>query len=439
MTPLKKIVLFLVMSFLTPALTQAVTMKEALNKAAEYFVKQAVKIESGEKLHILEIINYNSKKNDLLGKRIETDMYFALERQLPDFGLYLGKEIGKSNELQMVGTYEPKGKITIIKLRVLRGSEVLAQTEVSYDTKTRRKSLVAVLDVESDLLTYDQRRILSEVFRTALDETNAFDMASSSDIDKMNPDDIQNATGCTRDTCATIIGEQLGVDRVISSSVLKMDDKLYYVTGKIMDIKDGSILVTTTVKHKGVIVDLDRSMRDLADKLTVDIAGVAPASPVIREPVEIAEAPPVEPEEEIQPVKPKIEEESSSNMIWQITAVSLALVSASQSLNAATEYNNLADENSSIKEEYETANSAEREELNSEFEDNQEKMTACKQNVQLYDGLTAVFVLWEGYLLWSWFSDSEELTMNEERIKPSIDVTYANNKPEPRLSIKYSF
>ena len=49
----------------------------------------------------------------------------------------------------------------------------------------------------------------------------------------MNSDEIQRVTGCSRATCATIIGEQLGVDRVISSSFMKIDEDYYVVAANL--------------------------------------------------------------------------------------------------------------------------------------------------------------------------------------------------------------
>ena len=77
-----------------------------------------------------------------------------------------------------------------------------------------------------------------------LSKSENFDIAGSADIDKMKSDEIHKATGCSRDTCATSIGEQLGVDRVVSSSFMKNDENYYVVSGKMMDIQDGSILVS---------------------------------------------------------------------------------------------------------------------------------------------------------------------------------------------------
>ena len=301
---MKKALFLLSCLLVIPLLSYAVSMKDALNSAAGYFVKQAVKIEPGEELHVIEVVNWASKENDIDGKKIETEMYFALERQLPDFKLFLGKGPHPEREIYLAGSYEKKGEKTFVKLRVFKANEILAQTEVSFDTKAYRKTLVAVLDLEAATMNIEQRKVFSDVFRSALIEIGAFDIASSADIDKMNPDEIQAATGCTRDTCATIIGEQLGVDRVISSSLRKVDENYYFLTAKMMDIADGSILASKTVEHNGSL----RTLKDALQTLAVEITGDPSKIEMVEETKPIMA---VEPKEEVQivePIKPATEE-----------------------------------------------------------------------------------------------------------------------------------
>lgn len=267
--------LLVVLCCLSPALSFATTLKEAVDNAAEYFVKEAVRIDPGMELHVLQVVNFSSGENDIDGKKIETEIYFALERQLPDFKLFLGKGPNKEKEIYLSGTYEKRGDITIVKFQVFKEKEILAQKEVEFDSKVYRKTLVAVLDLEATMLNGEQRKIFSDIFRSALNDIGEFDLASSADIDKMNPDAIQQASGCTRDTCATIIGEQLGVDRVISSSLRKVDENYYFLAGKMIDIKDGSLLVSKTVEHSGSLRTLKDALQELAEEISGKVATVS--------------------------------------------------------------------------------------------------------------------------------------------------------------------
>ncbi|MCP4757545.1 MAG: hypothetical protein GY866_42345, partial [Proteobacteria bacterium] len=120
--------------------------------------------------------------------------------------------------------------------------------------------------------------LFSDVFRSVFTEADLFDMVSSADIDKMSPDTVQKQTRCTRDECATIIGEQLGVDRVISSSLRKIDQDSLYLTAKVINIKDGSIIASKIVEHQGPVKSLIPSVEKLATLLIEDLKGTGKTS-----------------------------------------------------------------------------------------------------------------------------------------------------------------
>ena len=188
---LKKRHFLILLCLIFPAHTNGTTMEEALKGAAKYFTSTSIKFKESHK-------------------------------KFPKFKLILQSEaiggITSKDAVFIKGSYEPRGKTIILRFQAVKGlfgGEILGQVNMAYSTKkARKKTLVAVLDIEAKTLRLEQRKILSDVFRTAFGDIGAFDMASSSEIDKMDADQIQVASGCTRDTCATIIGEQLGVDRV---------------------------------------------------------------------------------------------------------------------------------------------------------------------------------------------------------------------------------
>lgn len=251
----------------------AKNLEEALDEAAEYFVKSAVRIEYNQALHILEIVNFHSNKRDDRGRKIEDALFLAMERRNADFKLMKGPGENREDEINLSGTYEMKADTVTLRLQIFKDKEILAQYNVDYEAdQTRKKSLVAVLDIEAENLEKSQRKAFGDVFRSHLADTGVFDLASSAEIDKLDPDVIQKSTGCTRDTCATIIGEQLGVDRVISSSLFMVTEHHYILSSKIMDIEDGSILVSRVVEHRSRIEKLPRALKEMAKQLTSDPA-----------------------------------------------------------------------------------------------------------------------------------------------------------------------
>jgi hypothetical protein len=429
---------------LLPSLTHALSLKDALDEAAIYLTKTAVKIDSSKKM-VIHVVNYHSEKQDTDAKKIETELYFALERHFLNYELVLLSEaiagVSGRNAVFVKGTYEKQGEKTVLRLQALKGSLtgiILAQTMVGFETKKSvRKTLVAVMDIEASDLKPNRRKAYSEIFRSALIQIGAFDLASSSDIDKLNPDAIQKATGCTRDECATIIGEQLGVDRSISTTLLKLGERNYFLSSKILDIKDGSILSAITFEHKGGLDTIRDSLEKLAGKLacslektcgqTDKLEGKPDEVESVEEQYQAAE--PIKTYEEPSfGIKEYIAERTKSNLEWHITALSTFILSGSLAIYYANSYNDLADENDSIIEKTNTATS--QDELTtyeSDFTSNQKKMEDHKTNINVFNALTVLSAVWEGYLFF--FSGEDTINSEEQSIRffiqPDIRSAYS--------------
>jgi|GEM_PF-3092854 len=253
---------------------QAAPMEEALQRAATNLSTKINGHTAGERF-LISIINKHTNSRDTTASELETEMYFALEQSFPNLKRLLLSETlaGVSSEgtLFVKGEYSRQGNQITLQLRVMEGTqsgELIAQTKVSFIfQKEREKTLVAVLDVEAEILDSDSRKIYSEIFHSALNQLDAFEIASSAEVDKMDPDGIQEATGCTRDECATIIGEQLGVDRVISTSLIKRGKNSFFLTGKLFDINTGALIRSVNITHRGTMNDMDPAFEELAQKL----------------------------------------------------------------------------------------------------------------------------------------------------------------------------
>ena len=269
-----KILAIILVVLIIPLVSNAWTLKEALDQAATYF-KTSGKISQKDKIVITGVVNYHSKKRDSLGEKIETELYFAIERKFPEVKLVDISEslagVSLKSKIVLKGSYEQKGDSTILRLQTLKGvmsGEILTQSTFEFETgRVTEKALVAVLDLEAKTMDEEQRKAFSDILRSALGNIGRFEIVSSAEIDKRNPDEIQKQTGCTRDSCAVIIGQQLGVDRVISSSFRKVSDGMYILAAKMMDIEDGSIVTSKTVTHTGQLQTLETSLNSLAQLL----------------------------------------------------------------------------------------------------------------------------------------------------------------------------
>ena len=288
---MKKIILIFLVICITPTLLFAKNLEDALNEASQFFTKTLSNVDPGKQL-IIQVVNYHSKKSDSDAKEIETDFYFILEKHLPSFKLVLLDEaragISDSKAIYLHGSYEKKGDETILRFQALKGSLsgiIMGQKMVKFESEEpQSKSLVAVLDFDSNFLVKIQRKIYSDMLRAELINMDAFDMASSADLDKMNPEAIQEQYGCTRDECATIIGEQLGVDRSIATSMHRISENNFVLSANVFNIKKSSIEKVSIVEHHGDLSTLRESIKKLARKLTGGDSGNHTRNKIVERP-----------------------------------------------------------------------------------------------------------------------------------------------------------
>ncbi len=126
---------------------------------------------------------------------------------------------------------------------------------------------VLVFDLESKNLNKERRTALSTVFRSILAENGTFDIMDNSEVEKANASEVEQTGKCVGDRCAIAIGERLNADTVVSSSLYQYDDSLHYLSARMLNVKDGSILAFKMLKHRSGIAELDRSMAKLAHML----------------------------------------------------------------------------------------------------------------------------------------------------------------------------
>ena len=96
------------------------------------------------------------------------------------------------------------------------------------------------------------------------------------------------------------------------------------------------------------------------------------------------------------------EKSSSSEYTWHYVAISVTLVSALMSYNAAKSYNNLSEKNRTLATQYANSNSSsEQASYKSEYDNNARKMKSYKSSMETWDILTLLGLGWEAYLLMS--------------------------------------
>ncbi len=101
------------------------------------------------------------------------------------------------------------------------------------------------------------------------------------------------------------------------------------------------------------------------------------------------------------------EKSPTTDNTWHYVAVSVTLVSALLSYNAANSYNDLSAKNTTLATQYaNSSSSSEKAAYKSEYDSNASQMKSYKSSMQTWDILTLLGLGWEAYLLMSDDSDS---------------------------------
>ena len=410
------------------SITEAKNLKEATHEAALYFSQTSL---SGyiDQHMVIEVVNYHSGKTDQTALKIQNSLYFTLEDALPSAKLNLLTEsqTGASliNTIFIRGTYEPRGEKVFLRFQATLGLEgsVLAQKQVDYTTnRTRSKTLVAVLDLEAPSLTASQRRIFSEIFRNAINATGQFDLAATDEISKMDPDAIQRKYKCSRAECGTMIGEQLGVDRVITSSYGCVDKDMCFLTAKVMNIVKGSLGNSYDLEHNGDLKTFKSKLVEMAQK-------VSAAGPIVfQDPIPTLEPEPI-PEVTQREFTPRLEEPvSPSHWIWHSSATLVAVYSYSQASAAQSAYKDNAAKNETIAKSSVGATASQQTSYSQEYAANQSAMKSDKSRLDQSNQIMVAALLIEGFLLYQDFLKVDESS--------NLDLTWS---PESvHLSLVYS-
>ena len=76
-----------------------------------------------------------------------------------------------------------------------------------------------------------------------------------------------NAGGCKGEQCLSIIGEQLEVDRIITTSYSKIDENVFFITANFTNLQNGSLLISQTEEHDGQSTTFKKLLEQLAFKM----------------------------------------------------------------------------------------------------------------------------------------------------------------------------
>jgi hypothetical protein len=252
--------------------TTAKSIGEASTKIAKSF---KLSFEDQEVTQmVLSVKNESSSKHDEDAKWIEGELYYAFEQNLPDTQmLVLSEAIAgiPSSAANINVTYEIEAQEMILSAQAIgdkMSGGILAQAEIRFELpKSHRRTLVAVLNITSDDLKPQQSKAYSDLFRSEINSYKAFDLVSNTKIATADLSSIQQTTGCKGEQCLSIIGEKLEVDRIITTTYSKVDENVFFITANLINLQNGSLLISQTEEHDGQSTTFKKLLEQLAFKM----------------------------------------------------------------------------------------------------------------------------------------------------------------------------
>ena len=146
---------------------------------------------------------------------------------------------------------KPVKKVALILL--------FAAMAVAQDTRPT----VAILDFESQGISEQEVKTLTERMRSEIGATNAVRLIERKAIENIMAEQGLAQSGCVTDECAAEVGQLLGVQFMVNGSIGKLGDK-YTIDAKIFSVETGATERTVSATHEGDVSGLLIEMQLLA-------------------------------------------------------------------------------------------------------------------------------------------------------------------------------
>jgi len=215
----------------------------------------------------------------------------------------------------------------------------------------------------------------------------AFEAAQTQAFDELEYDE------CTEDQCFALIQQILQVDNLFLFNMTR-EGNFTQLSLTRVDL-DSQRLVRTSSCVECNIEQLNNNVNELVLKIFDEDQISTAGTKIKQEPV----------------LEPETEKSPSSDKTWHYVAISVTLVSALMSYNAANSYNDLSEKNKTLATQYaNSSSSSEKASYKSEYDSNASQINSHESSFKMWDMLTLAGLGWETYLLLT--DDSEETTVN---------------------------
>jgi len=226
----------------------------------------------------------------------------------------------------------------------------------------------------------------------------AFEAAQTQAFDELEYDE------CTEDQCFALIQQILQVDNLFLFNMTR-EGNFTQLSLTRVDI-DSQRLVRTAYCEDCNIKQLNNNVDELVLKIFEEDQISTAETKISPEPT---------PEPELETAA-EPEESPSSDKTWHYVAISVTLVSALMSYNAANSYNDLSEKNKTLATQYKnSSSSSEKASYKSEYDSNASQMKSHESSFKMWDMLTLAGLGWEAYLFLT--DDSEATAVNTRNFR----------------------
>jgi hypothetical protein len=161
------------------------------------------------------------------------------------------------------------------------------------------RDLIAILDLDSVGATTGQVSAASERLREEFAIVGQYRLVDRAQIKKILDEQALQQTGCTTQECAVQVGRILGVRKLVTGRVTKVEEGYWLLSGAIIDVESAETVAIGSVQHGGNFPSLlGDGVRQLALKLLQQTTAVAlpsappgPSAPDVRQPAAAAGKP----------------------------------------------------------------------------------------------------------------------------------------------------
>jgi TolB-like protein len=151
----------------------------------------------------------------------------------------------------------------------------LVQTKSQPDKVTEQgdqKERIAVLDLKTVGFPAEKGRIVSELIRTDLINTNKFTVIERGQMDMIFKEQGFQQAGCTDQECAVKIGKLLAAKKILIGNVMKVGESIV-VTSRVVDVEKG--VAENSAK---ISAESEEALVSEITSLVASITGEAPSN-----------------------------------------------------------------------------------------------------------------------------------------------------------------